>query len=47
MKKVPIILNKIEKTRIPEKIGETRENKKLQTKEHLIRDLYNLRKNYY
>ncbi len=47
MTKVPIILKKIEKVSVPNKIGETRLSKKLKTKEHVIRDLYNLRKSFY
>lgn len=47
MNKVPIIINKIEKIASPDKIGETRQSKKLKTEKHLIRELYNLRKSYY
>lgn len=47
MDKLPIIINKIEKVASPDKIGETRQSKKLKTNKHLIRDLYNLRKSYY
>lgn len=47
MSKVPVIINKISKTAISDKNGEVRKSKKLMTNEHVIRDMYNLRKSYY
>lgn len=47
MNKIPIILNKIEKVAIVNTNSETRKSKKTDTKEHVIRELYNLRKSFY
>ena len=47
MNKVSIIIRKIEKVALKKNLSETRLSKKLKTEEHLIRDFYNLRKNYY
>lgn len=47
MSKVPAIINKITKVKLSNNNSEVRKSKKLMTDEHVIRDMYNLRKSFY